>query len=84
MARQVDGLTVTAANKRLQAWKAGRITLASLKKPVPKRESVTRHGTKEWQLLQDVDRVNPKDIKITPFEREYGREREVAWGYKDA
>lgn len=85
LSQKVPNLTVTAANKRLQKWKAGALPYERLFAPVAERCSPpTDQGSKEWQALSDIDRMSPQLLRITPFERELGREIERAWGYVDA
>lgn len=87
LAKVVPRLTVTAANKRLQKWKAGKIPYKNLFAPL--NASTVSHtsnkGTKEWRMLDDrFIKRNPDDIKVTPFELEYGEKKERDWGYVDA
>lgn len=86
LSKQVPYLTVTAANKRLQKWKAGRIPYEGLFAPVAVHASPTSNtGSLEWRALDDSKiKRNPDDIPVTPFELEYGEMKEKAWGYADA
>lgn len=84
LARQVKNLTVTAANKRLHQWQRGYLTYKDLFREPQKRKGNVKFGTKEWRELGDDERVSPKSLHVTEFEKRYGKECELAWGYVDA
>ena len=83
----VKGITRSSASKRLRQWVRHEISYEQMTAPLwgYTTAEAKNYGTLEWQALDDKDiQRSPYEVKITPFEREYGARKERDYGYVDA